>query len=179
MKAGMIGLGLAVALLGGGVVQAAAAHQARDAREARAEIKDANGRTVAHATLTQEADGLRLRVTGASGLPEGVHGIHIHTTGRCDGPDFASAGGHWNPTGHQHGSLNPQGQHMGDLPNFAIDHRGHGSLEATIAGGMLHGGANPLLDADGAAVVVHAGSDDYRTDPAGNSGGRIACGVIG
>lgn len=191
MRTGTIGLGFALAALGAGggataqygsaasAARPAAAHQARAMREARAVIRAANGHIVARARLTQETEGLRLAVTATGGLPEGVHGIHIHTTGQCEGPGFATAGGHWNPTAHQHGTLNPQGPHMGDLPNLAVDRRGHGSMEATIAGGMLQGGANPLLDGDGAAIVIHAGSDDYRSDPAGNSGARIACGVIG
>ncbi|TXC63952.1 superoxide dismutase family protein [Sphingosinicella ginsenosidimutans] len=179
MKARTIRLGLAAAMLGAGATLAAAMQPAHEAHEARADIKDAARHVVAHARLTQETDGVRLRVTATGGLPEGVHGIHIHMTGQCEAPGFTSAGGHWNPTAHQHGTLNPQGPHMGDLPNLTIDRHGRGTLDTVIAGGMLQGGANPLLDADGAAVVIHAGPDDYRSDPAGNSGGRVACGVIG
>ena len=110
----------------------------------------------------------------ATGLPAGVHGVHIHTTGKCDAPDFTTAGGHWNPTGKMHGSENPMGPHEGDLPNLTVGADGSGNLTFTVAGASLA----TMLDADGAAFVVHAGSDDYKTDPSGNSGGRIACGVF-
>jgi Cu-Zn family superoxide dismutase len=111
-------------------------------------------------------------------LPPGTHGAHIHAVGRCDQPDFASAGPHWNPTGRQHGRENPAGAHMGDLPNLVIGANGRGSLEFNIPGGWMRRGANPVLDADGAAFVIHAAADDHRTDPSGNSGARIACAVL-
>jgi Cu-Zn family superoxide dismutase len=94
--------------------------------------------------------------------------------GRCDAPDFTSAGGHWNPTQKKHGTMNPQGPHQGDLPNLVIGSDGRGTIGAVIPGATLAG----LLDADGAAMVIHAGPDDLMTDPSGNSGGRIACGVF-
>ena len=114
----------------------------------------------------------------AAGLAPGRYGAHIHAVGRCEGPDFESAGPHWNPGGRQHGAENPQGAHLGDLPNLAVDAEGHGRMEFSIPGATLRGG-QPLLDADGAAIVIHAAPDDFRTDPAGNSGARILCGVIG
>lgn len=124
-----------------------------------------------------EKGGLEVTVK-ASGLTPGVHGVHIHTVGACTAPDFASAGGHWNPTAKHHGMENPDGAHMGDLPNITIGADGTGTLNFTVPGGSLSGGDTPLLDADGAAIVVHAGPDDMKTDPSGNSGGRVACGVI-
>ncbi len=136
-------------------------------------LRTASGADAGRATATEVAGGLRVTVD-ARGLPPGTHGAHIHTTGRCDPPDFASAGGHWNPTARKHGSMNPQGPHEGDLPNLVIDSGGRGTLALTIPGATMAG----LLDADGAALVVHAGPDDMMTDPAGNSGGRIACGVF-
>jgi Cu-Zn family superoxide dismutase len=115
----------------------------------------------------------------AAGLRPGTYGAHVHAVGRCDPPDFASAGPHWNPTGQQHGSQNPQGAHKGDLPNLMVGADGRGSVELVIPGVSLRGSRAPMLDADGAALVVHERADDYRTDPTGNSGGRIACGVFG
>lgn len=107
-------------------------------------------------------------------LPRGLHGIHIHTVGKCDGPGFTTAGGHWNPAGKQHGSMNPAGPHHGDLPNLSIADNGFGFVDFTIAGATL----DSLIDSDGAAVVIHADPDDMKTDPSGNSGARIACGVL-
>jgi len=125
------------------------------------------------ATATEVAGGVRFTLD-AKAMPPGTHGAHIHTVGRCDAPDFTTAGGHWNPTGMKHGSMNPQGPHEGDMPNLVIGTDGRGTIGMTIPGATMAG----LLDADGAAFVVHAGPDDLMTDPAGNSGGRIACGVF-
>lgn len=142
-------------------------------RIASAMLMTASGVDVGRATATEVAGGIRFTVDGKS-MPPGTHGIHIHTTGRCDAPDFATAGGHWNPTAMKHGSMNPQGPHEGDLPNLIVGTDGRGTVGVTIPGATMAG----LLDADGAAFVVHAGPDDLMTDPAGNSGGRIACGVF-
>ena len=131
--------------------------------------------TAAGTAVAQEDHGA-LRVTvEVEGLPPGVHGVHVHTTGKCEVPDFASAGGHWNPGAKQHGSLNPMGAHMGDLPNLTVGADGKGRLVFTIPAASQEA----LLDADGAAIVVHAAADDLKTDPSGNSGARIACGVFG
>ncbi|MFA9200664.1 MAG: superoxide dismutase family protein [Cypionkella sp.] len=113
----------------------------------------------------------------ATGVAAGVHGIHLHTVGSCTRPDFTSAGGHLNPLGRQHGSANPAGKHAGDLPNITIQPAGTGSLTADLAG-TPEQVRQWLFDADGTAIVLHADPDDYRTDPTGNSGARIACGVI-
>ena len=111
------------------------------------------------------------------GLPAGQHGVHLHTIGSCNAPDFASAGGHLNPHGRMHGSANPQGSHLGDLPNLVVGRSGKGSLTARLAG--TRADLWPVLfDGDGTALVVHAAADDYRTDPSGNSGTRFACGVL-
>ena len=144
---------------------------------ASARLLAADGSPRGEARVTEAADGLHVLVK-AQGLTPGAHAVHIHTTGACTPPDFASAGGHWNPTGHQHGKDNPAGMHMGDMPNLLAGADGSGEMEYVIAGGALRSGATPLLDADGAAVVIHAQADDNRTDPAGNAGGRIACGVL-
>jgi superoxide dismutase, Cu-Zn family len=111
------------------------------------------------------------------GISQGSHGVHLHMTGSCDAPDFESAGAHVNPEGRQHGTQNPAGAHLGDLPNVSIGSSGAGSVSATL-GGSRDAVLARLFDADGTAVVVHASADDYRTDPSGNSGSRIACGVL-
>ncbi len=137
----------------------------------------ANGASVGTATLMQEADGTRVTASLA-GLSPGEYALHLHAVGKCEGPDFKSAGGHFNPGMKQHGHLNPMGEHAGDLPNITIGADGRGSIDALRPGLRMVDGDMPLVDADGAAIVLHAGPDDYRTDPAGNAGARIACGVI-
>ena len=145
---------------------------------AYATLVDAAGGTRATATLTQVSGGVTVSIA-ATDMAAGTYGAHVHTVGRCDPPDFASAGSHWNPEGRQHGKENPQGPHKGDLPNLMVGTDGRGSLEYVIAGASLSTGRDRLLDEDGAAVVIHAAPDDYRTDPTGNSGARVACGAIG
>jgi len=140
------------------------------------EIRKADSGLVARAILWPTDRGVEVRVQ-AAGLPPGEYGVHIHAVGRCDPPAFDSAGPHWNPAGRQHGSLNPRGHHRGDLDNLVVTAEG-GRLEFMIAGATLRGGAAPIVDADGAAIVIHARPDDYRTDPSGNSGARLACGVL-
>ncbi len=144
---------------------------------ASAEARTAAGILGARASATQTGDSIRVRVE-AIGMPSGTYAAHIHATGVCTPPDFASAGPHWNPTGHQHGRNNPAGMHKGDLPNLSVGTDGRGSFEYVIPGAWLTGGSKPMLDADGAAIVIHAQADDYRSDPAGNAGGRMACGVF-
>ena len=142
-------------------------------RVAVAVLVDAAGRPAGRATVTQVAGGLRVTLD-ARGLTPGNHGAHLHTVGQCVAPDFASAGPHWNPAATKHGTMNPQGPHAGDLPNLLIGADGRGTLGITLAGATMEG----LLDADGAALVVHAAADDLVTDPSGNSGARLACGVV-
>ena len=143
---------------------------------AKAEIKSAQGQTVGHADLIGGPHGVivKLRLDKA---PAGEHALHIHETGKCDAPKFESAGDHLNPSGGTHGVLSAKGPHAGDLPNVHVSQAGSTELELFVAGAHL-GGEESLLDADGAAIVLHAKPDDHRTDPAGNSGDRIACGVI-
>lgn len=144
-----------------------------NAMSATATIMTASGATVGRATATDVAGGIRYTID-ADGMPAGTHGAHIHMTGRCDAPDFATAGGHWNPTASKHGTMNPMGPHEGDLPNLIVGTGGRATLAVTVPGQTMAG----LMDADGAAIVIHAGPDDLKTDPSGNSGGRIACGVF-
>ncbi len=111
------------------------------------------------------------------GLPEGSHAVHLHTAGDCSAGDFTSAGGHLNPGGNQHGTRNPMGAHLGDMPNVPVSADGIGTM-STILRGSSDTVLAQIFDRDGTAVVVHAGPDDYRSDPAGNAGNRIACGII-
>ncbi|CAN5196094.1 hypothetical protein BH10PSE12_BH10PSE12_36200 [soil metagenome] len=144
---------------------------------AKAVLLAADGSEKGKATIVQKPEGLQVTVWVA-GLPAGTHAAHVHTIGVCTAPDFASAGGHWNPMAKQHGRDNPMGMHMGDMPNIILETTGKGELQFLIPGGTLTDGSTPLLDADGAAVVIHASPDDMKTDPTGNAGGRIACGVL-
>lgn len=144
---------------------------------ATGELLDAQGERVGTATLEQDGDEVDISVH-VTNLAPGVHGIHLHETGQCTPPDFTSAGGHYSPDGREHGFENPDGPHAGDLPNIevAADGTGHFTLENERV--TLTPGPRTLFDSDGTAIVIHAGADDYRTDPAGDSGARIACGVI-
>lgn len=146
---------------------------------AGAQLVDAAGRRVGDARFDDAgtAGAVRIRLN-ATGLRPGTYAAHVHAVGRCDAPDFASAGSHWNPQGRQHGRENPAGAHVGDLPNIVIGADGRGSIDARMDAASLRKGANPMFDADGSALLIHAAADDYRTDPSGNSGARIACGVI-
>ncbi|MET0239731.1 MAG: superoxide dismutase family protein, partial [Sphingobium sp.] len=125
-------------------------------------------------TVVLAADGDAIKgMAQVKGIAAGAHGIHIHTTGKCEGPAFTSAGGHLNPDGKKHGLQNPEGSHQGDLPDLVVaaDGTGKGSFTA-------HTSVASLFDADGSAVVVHAAPDDGKTDPSGNSGARLLCGVL-
>lgn len=138
-------------------------------------MRDASGRDLGTLTATETGQGISFTGT-LRGLPPGEHGFHVHTTGQCE-PTFDAAGGHWNPTSMQHGTQNPQGPHLGDMMNITVGQDSTVNVQATTPGGTLRG-ENALMDADGAAVMVHSGPDDYRTDPSGASGDRIACGVV-
>ena len=144
------------------------------AASAVAILRTPEGADVGRATATEVTGGLRVTLD-VHDLPAGTHGAHVHTAGHCDAPDFMTAGGHWNPLGAKHGSMNPQGPHEGDLPNLLVGANGRGTIGIVLPGATMAG----LLDADGSAIVVHAKADDLMTDPSGNSGARIACGVFG
>lgn len=146
------------------------------ARGFAAEVRNVSGQVKAQASSVDVGGGIRVKLD-AQNMPPGAYGAHIHAVGRCDPPGFESAGPHWNPAGMKHGKANPQGMHRGDLPNLMVGTDGRGSLEITLPGAVA-GGPAALMDADGAAVVIHMSPDDYRTDPSGNSGARIACGVF-
>lgn len=142
---------------------------------ATATIRDLNGARVGTATFTDTYAGL-LVVGSITNLGLGAHGIHLHAVGKCDAP-FTSAGPHFNPLNKQHGFENPNGPHLGDMANVDTPAAGALRFEMLVPGVTLKG-TNALLDANGAAIVIHAARDDYKTDPAGDSGSRIACGVI-
>lgn len=143
-------------------------------------LVNASGQSIGSIRAWQTAGGVTFRID-ASGLPHGIHGVHVHSVGRCDGPDFASAGPHWNPTARRHGINNPAGPHAGDMPNVEVAANGVLGQTVTLPNASLFappGAPGALIDADGAALVIHAAADDYMTDPSGNSGARIVCAVI-
>jgi Cu-Zn family superoxide dismutase len=143
------------------------------------EIFNGQRKTIGTATLNEGAEGGVDISLDLRDLKPGEHGIHIHETGRCDPPTFESAGGHFNPSGRQHGSKNPRGAHSGDMPNLEVGEDGKAVTSLTAPQATLESGeATSLLDQDGAALVIHAAPDDLMTDPSGESGDRIACGVI-
>jgi Cu-Zn family superoxide dismutase len=137
-------------------------------------MRDSAGKDLGSLTLSDTQGGIMI-MGSLTGLPAGEHAIHLHTTGSCT-PSFAAAGGHWNPTNKEHGKDNPKGPHMGDMPNITVGADGSVSVMVTSPGGTLKG-ADALLDSDGAAVVIHAKADDYKSQPAGAAGDRIACGT--
>jgi Cu-Zn family superoxide dismutase len=140
-------------------------------------LRDAEGKDVTTLTLSDAGNGVL--VTGTlTEVPPGPHAIHFHAVGVCE-PPFESAGDHFNPGGHQHGILNEEGHHAGDMPNIVMPAEGQGTIQIFAAGVTIVVGAEgSLRDEDGTAVIIHAGPDDYKTDPSGESGDRIACGVI-
>lgn len=140
-----------------------------------AQLTFADGRPAGTATLLNDARGLRIAVS-AVGMSPGPRGFHLHTTGKCEAPGFTSAGGHLNPDNRKHGGQAPGGAHLGDLPNLQIAANGTGRATEPVAGGR--GALGAIFDGDGTAVIVHANADDYRTDPTGNAGDRVACGVF-
>ena len=143
---------------------------------AHAELSDAAGKSVGSATLTQTPHGV-LIAAQLHDLPAGTHAFHIHAVGVCQAP-FTTAGPHFNPTNRQHGIENPAGMHGGDMPNVSVPESGATQFQLLSTMVSLDDGANGLFDDDGSALVVHATADDYKSDPAGNAGARIACGVV-
>lgn len=149
----------------------------QSALSGHADIVNAQGQKIGSATIHPSSGGVRIDVV-ISKLPPGTHGIHIHTVGKCEGPAFASAGAHFNPMSKKHGKDNPDGPHAGDLLNIEVGTDGTGKASLSDASVTLGEGPNSLFDEGGTALVIHEKPDEYKTDPSGNSGARIACGVI-
>lgn len=152
------------------------AYEAAATQIASTSIQNRAGETVGTARLYSLGEEVTLNAS-FSGLTAGTHAVHLHTTGDCSASDFTSAGGHLNPGGNQHGTQNPQGAHLGDLPNLTVGSDGLGTM-STILRGTRSSVEAAIFDADGTAIVVHEGADDYRSDPAGAAGSRVACGVV-
>jgi len=170
------------ALVGGAAVAlcvATALAQAKPVKKKTVELKDAKGNSVGTATIIAKGQGVEVKLD-LKGLPPGEHAVHFHQNAKCDPPDFKSAGGHFNPTNKQHGFDNPMGHHAGDMLNFTV--KPNGTAKATVknADVVLGTGneSNSLLANGGTSIMVHAKADDMKTDPSGNSGDRISCGVI-
>ena len=151
---------------------------------ATAQLVGRNGNVIGDVNFTEPAEGenrfvtIQVGIEQAAGLEPGDYGFHIHETGRCDAPDFESAGGHFNPTNASHGLLDPEGPHAGDLINLHVGEDGSVTYVVSTALVTLSEGERAIFDTDGSAVILHAQPDDYVTDPGGGSGDRIACGVI-
>ncbi|WP_260483621.1 superoxide dismutase family protein [Sphingomicrobium flavum] len=150
---------------------------AADTAERSLTLKNSDGADVGSVSLRQEPSGIMLAVNVA-GLEPGAKAVHLHETGDCSAGDFTSAGGHWNPEGKSHGRDNPQGAHLGDLANLQVGEDGSGESRYLVTGVSLSGSAPMIDDEDGTALVIHAGADDYKSDPAGDAGDRVACVVV-
>ena len=152
--------------------------EAPSAQRAQAALLDPSGSPIGSVSFVEQRQNVRIEIS-VTKLPPGIHGVHLHAVGKCDGPDFASAGPHFNPTGAVHGVANPKGPHAGDLPNLTVGTDGRGTLVAfTSLVDLAPGASQSLLRPTGTSIVVHASADDEKTDPSGNTGARIACGVV-
>lgn len=171
-KTAIVALALSTATLGA----CSTVSQLPTERLGSANLSYANGVPAGTVQLLSNGQQLSLAVA-VTGVKAGPHGIHLHTTGACAAPDFKSAGGHLNPTARQHGALNPAGSHLGDLPNLNVGSNRSVAITIDLAGDPATI-LSSIFDDDGTAIIIHEGEDDYRSDPAGNAGSRLICGVL-
>jgi len=167
---------LLVSVLGGSALADTKAKMA-PAKPITVKLSDATGKSVGTAKLSPDAAGVKITLA-VKGLTPGEHAIHVHETGKCDAPDFKSAGGHFNPEHKKHGLESPDGPHAGDIPNFTVDAKGGSTATIMASGIKLDDSEHSVFTGGGTALVIHAKADDLKTDPAGAAGDRVACGLI-
>ncbi|MGP4040565.1 superoxide dismutase family protein [Gracilibacillus sp. D59] len=151
--------------------------QAEDRSPLDVRLYNADKDAVGTATFKEQEGKVTVKVK-VEGLEQGMHGVHIHEYAKCEGPDFQSAGNHFNPEGNEHGLMHPDGSHLGDMPNLEIEADGTADVEFELPGATLMDGNKSLLREDGTSIIIHEGQDDGVSQPAGNAGDRVVCGVI-